>query len=83
VREALRELLEATGARHVLVSYNSEGLLPEKVLKETLREASVDGRMTCFRKTYRRYRADSDRDGRQYRADGLRELLVYARLRSK
>jgi adenine-specific DNA-methyltransferase len=82
VRQALRELLEATGARHVLVSYNSEGLLPEKALKETLREASIDGRVACFRKTYRRYRADSDRDGRRYRADGLRELLVYARLRS-
>jgi adenine-specific DNA-methyltransferase len=82
VRQALRELLAATGARHVLVSYNSEGLLPEKVLKETLREASIDGRVRCFRKTYRRYRADSDRDGRRYRADGLRELLVYARLRS-
>ena len=82
VRTALRELLEATGARHVLVSYNSEGLLSEKVLKETLREASVDGQVVCFRKTYRRYRADSDRDGRRYRADGLRELLVYARLRT-
>ena len=82
VRLALKELLEATGARHVLVSYNSEGLLPEKVLKETMREASVDSVVRSFRKTYRRYRADSDRDGRRYRADGLRELLVYARLRS-
>jgi adenine-specific DNA-methyltransferase len=82
VRLALRGLLEATGARHVLVSYNSDGLLPERMLKETMREASIDGRVTCFRKTYRRYRADSDRDGRRYRADGLRELLVYARLRS-
>ena len=82
VRHALRELLEATGARHVLVSYNSEGLLPEKVLKETLRDASMDGRVRCFRKTYRRYRADSDHERRRYRADGLRELLVYARLRS-
>jgi adenine-specific DNA-methyltransferase len=82
VRQALRELVRATGARHVLVSYNSEGLLPEKLLRETLREASIDGRVTCFRKTYRRYRADSDREGRRYRADGLRELLVYVRLRS-
>ena len=82
VRQALVELLEATGARHVLVSYNSEGLLPENVLKATLRDASIDGRVACFRKTYRRYRADSDRVGRRYRADGLRELLVYARLRT-
>ena len=82
VRQALGELLDATRARHVLVSYNSEGLLAENTLKAMLREASVDGRVTCFRKTYRRYRADSDREGRRYRADGLRELLVYARLRS-
>jgi adenine-specific DNA-methyltransferase len=82
VRNALRDLLDATRARHVLVSYNSEGLLPENVLKQTLREASVDGRVSSFRKTYRRYRADSDREGRRYRADGLQELLVYARLRS-
>jgi adenine-specific DNA-methyltransferase len=82
VRHALQDLLGATGARHVLVSYNSEGLLPEKVLKETLREASADGRVVCFRKTYRRYRADSDHARRRYRSDGLRELLVYARLRS-
>lgn len=82
VRHTLRSLLEATGARHVLVSYNSEGLLPEKILRETLAEASVDGRVRTFRKTYRRYRADSDRVGRRYRADRVRELLVYARLRS-
>ena len=82
VRHALQDLLNATGARHVLVSYNSEGLLPEKVLRATLRAASVDGRVVGFRKTYRRYRADSDHARRQYRSDGLRELLVYARLRS-
>jgi adenine-specific DNA-methyltransferase len=82
VRHALKDLLGATGARHVLVSYNSEGLLPEKELKETLRDASADGRVVCFRKAYRRYRADSDHARRRYRSDGLRELLVYARLRS-
>jgi adenine-specific DNA-methyltransferase len=82
VRHALTDLLGATGARHVLVSYNSEGLLSEKALKDTLRDASIDGRVTCFRKTYRRYRADSDHEGRRYRTGGLRELLVYARLRS-
>ena len=82
VRVALRSLLEATGARHVLVSYNSEGLLPEKILRETLADASVDGRVETFRKTYRRYRADSDREGRRYSGDRVRELLVYTRLRS-
>jgi adenine-specific DNA-methyltransferase len=82
VRHALADLLGATGARHVLVSYNSEGLLSENVLKETLRDVSIDGRVRCFRKTYRRYRADSDHERRRYRTGSLRELLVYARLRS-
>jgi adenine-specific DNA-methyltransferase len=81
VRNALQELLEATGARHVLVSYNSEGLLAEPVLRETLKEASVDGRVKGFSMSYKRYRADSDREGRRYSSDRVRELLVYARLR--
>lgn len=81
VRRALEELLEATGARHVLVSYNSEGLLSERALRDTLMAASIDGRVKTFSRPYKRYRADSDRPGRQYRSDRVRELLVHARLR--
>lgn len=78
---ALRRLLAATGARHVLVSYNSEGVLPPQVLEAVLREASIDGRVRRFTHRYRRYRADRDHDHRRYRADALRELLYHARLR--
>jgi len=81
VEHALQELLAASGARHVLVSYNSEGLLPEPVMRRTLSAAAVDGRVRRFALRYRRYRADSDRDGRRYRGDSVRELLFYARLR--
>ena len=81
VGRALTDLLAATGARHVLVSYNSEGLLPEARLRAALAERSVDGRVTAFTREYRRYRADSDHERRRYRAGGLRELLLHARLR--
>ncbi|HEY9478983.1 MAG TPA: DNA adenine methylase [Gemmatimonadaceae bacterium] len=81
VEHALSELLSATGARHVLVSYNSEGLLPEHAMRRTLAAAAVDGRVQRFTLSYRRYRADSDRDGRRYRADSVRELLYYVRMR--
>jgi adenine-specific DNA-methyltransferase len=81
VRHAMRELLAATGARHVLVSYNSEGLLPAPELAALLREASVDGVVRRFTRRYRRYRADRDREGRRYRGDSVRELLYHARLR--
>jgi adenine-specific DNA-methyltransferase len=78
---ALAELLAATGARHVLVSYNSEGLLPDAELRSVLADASIDGTVTRFSKAYRRYRADSDHAARRYKATVVRELLYYARLR--
>lgn len=78
---ALRDLIAATRARHVLVSYNSEGVLNEAVLRRVLDDAAVDGRSRRFVREYRRYRADRDHAKRRYRADALRELLYHAQLR--
>ncbi|MBC7789749.1 MAG: DNA adenine methylase [Anaerolineae bacterium] len=78
---ALDELLAASGARHVLVSYNSEGLLPGDELTAILASASVNGEVRTFGQEYKRYRADSDRDGRRYSGDRVKEMLHYARLR--
>ena len=80
VSGALAELLSATTARHVLVSYNSEGLLPSGDLRAALKDAAVDGKVRLFRKGYKRYRADSDRAGRRYSGDSVEERLFYARL---
>ena len=77
VGTALRALLETSGARHVLVSYNSEGLLPATTLRKILAEHSVDGRVRLFTKGYKRYRADSDREGRKYSGDRVKERLYY------
>lgn len=78
---ALRELLAATAATHVLVSYNSEGVISNRELRGILCDASVDKRARRFEKRYKRYRADSDREGRRYKGDVVKELLYYARLR--
>ena len=78
---ALARLLSATGARHILVSYNSEGVIPDKKLRAILSDAAIDGRVRRFTRRYKRYRADSDREGRRYKGDVVRELLYYARLR--
>jgi adenine-specific DNA-methyltransferase len=78
---ALDALLAATGARHVLISYNSEGLLSDAVLRRALADAAADGRVRRFALRYKRYRADRDRVGRRYKRDEVRELLYYARLR--
>lgn len=81
VPHALAELLAASGARHVLVSYNSEGLLEPEALIRILGERSVDGTVRRFSRVYPRYRADGPSAPRRYREGKLRELLYYARLR--
>ena len=78
---ALSELLGATGARHALVSYNSEGLLSERDLRDVLAEAGKFGTVKRYSRGYRRYRSDSDRVGRVYQGDRVRELLYHVRLR--
>jgi adenine-specific DNA-methyltransferase len=78
---SLRDLLAATEARHVLVSYNSEGVLNEIALRRVLDDAAIDGRSCRFVREYRRYRADRNHAKRRYRADALRELLYHAQLR--
>lgn len=78
---ALAELLAATEARHALVSYNSEGLLSERDLRDTLAESAINGEIRRFSRGYRRYRSDSDRIGRVYQGDRVRELLYHVRLR--
>jgi adenine-specific DNA-methyltransferase len=80
VRHALAELLYATGARHVLLSYNSEGLLADADMRDELSRYAIAG-VRRFVRGYRRYRADSDRDGRRYKGDAVKELLYYVRLR--
>ncbi len=80
VEGALEELLRATGAKHILVSYNSEGLLSRKTLRSALERVAA-GRVRCFVHEYRRYRADRDHPGRRYRSGRLREFLYYAPLR--
>ncbi|HSJ62744.1 MAG TPA: DNA adenine methylase [Gemmatimonadaceae bacterium] len=77
VGPALRELLSASDARHVLVSYNTEGLLPAPVLREILRDHSAAGGVREFRRAYKRYRADRDREGRRYSGDRVTELLYH------
>jgi len=81
VEDALRELVAASGARHVLVSYNTEGLIGDRAIRSVLGDASRAGPVRCFRLTYRRYRADRDHERRRYRGDRVQELLYYVRLR--
>jgi len=81
VQRLFSGLLADSGAKYALVSFNSEGHLAPEALESLLVRASSDGRVSHFNQRYRRYRADSDREGRQYHADIALEHLYFVRLR--
>jgi adenine-specific DNA-methyltransferase len=81
VKKLFGALLSATGARHALISFNSEGHLEPDALHALLAGASVDGKVSHFTQSYRRYRADSEREGRHYHGDTALEHLYLVRLR--
>jgi adenine-specific DNA methylase len=81
VKKLFSALLAATGARQALVSFNSEGHLAPAALQSLLAAASVDGKVSHFTQSYRRYRADSEREGRHYHRDTALEHLYLVRLR--
>ena len=81
VKRLFATLLGTTRARHALISFNSEGHLAPSALESLLVEASVDGVVAHFTQRYRRYRADSEREGRHYHRDQALEHLYLIRLR--
>jgi len=81
VQRLFSGLLADSGAKYALVSFNSEGHLKPEALETLLGKASADGKVSRFSQRYRRYRADSDREGRQYHADIALENLYLVRLR--
>jgi adenine-specific DNA-methyltransferase len=81
VQKLFSALLGTTGARYALVSFNSEGHLAPETLQSLLLGASADGEVGHFSQRYRRYRADSEREGRHYHLDMALEHLYLVRLR--
>ena len=81
VQKLFAGLLSATGAKHALVSFNSEGHLTPESLHSLLADTAMDGRVSHFTHSYRRYRADSERVGRHYHKDLALEHLYLIRLR--
>lgn len=74
VKAAFAELIESARFKHLLVSYNNEGLLPEADLKELL---AAKGRCDFHKVGYKRFRADADSETRRYKGDETQEFLFY------
>ena len=84
-QKALADLVEKArdraGCTHLLLSYNDEGLIPEKRIEEILRAVGKSRTYQKFERRYKRFRSDSDGPRRRYRGDRVTERLYYVRLR--
>ncbi|MGH7477867.1 MAG: DNA adenine methylase [Longimicrobiales bacterium] len=73
--QALETLLAHANCRHIVMSYNSEGLIPERTIVTALRVWGRAASFRRYRRAYRRYRSDADGVARRYRGDAVEERL--------
>jgi len=70
----LDEMVRKTQARHVFLSYSSEGLMAKKDIEYVLGQY---GGVEVVSRDHSRFRADIDRENRVYKADRVEEFLFY------
>lgn len=73
--EALEALVAAARCRHLVMSYNSEGIIPAETIEAVLVRHGRAGTFRRYTHRYRRYRSDADGDGRRYAGDSVEEYL--------
>jgi adenine-specific DNA-methyltransferase len=69
---ALEQMVSRTRARHVFLSYNSEGLMPQDGILATMGRY---GKVEVCTRDYARFRADADSAKRKYKANKVIEYL--------
>jgi len=72
---ALEALVATARCRHIVMSYNAEGLIPERTIERVLKEHGLRGTYRRYRRGYRRYRSDADSETRRYKGDVVNEYL--------
>lgn len=72
--EALEDLVVNARTRHILLSYNDEGVLN---LEQINRILSLRGKPKTFQQPYSRFKADS---GREYKRDATVEFVHYVKV---
>jgi adenine-specific DNA methylase len=77
---AFQELVDAAPCSHILMSYNSEGIISQECIERVLRERGLPDSYRCLEQTYKRYRSDRDSETRRYKGDRVTELLHYVRV---
>lgn len=74
------ELINNLQCKHILMSYNNEGIIPQKNIIGILKNKGV---FRLYEKKYRRFRSESDHKNRKYRVPGDKttEYLYYCRVK--
>jgi adenine-specific DNA methylase len=80
---ALDRLLTTTDADHVVLSYNSEGIIPEPEIQRIFRAHGRRGTYKRLTRQYQRYRSDRPSAARHYTSDSVREYLYCVRLKGQ
>ena len=72
--EALEDLIVNARAKHILLSYNDEGVISRENINRILR---LRGSLQTFEQKYSRFKADN---GREYKRDSTIEFIHYVRV---
>lgn len=77
---AFRDLIANLDATHVLLSYNSEGIIPAEIVESVFEEFGKPDTFRRFAVDYARYRSDKDHEQRNYKADRVTEYVFAVQL---
>ncbi len=72
---ALEQLLANARCRHIVMSYNSEGILSEAAIERLFKQYGRASTYQRYTRTYKRYRSDADGENRKYLGDRVQEYL--------
>jgi len=78
--EKFADLIKNTDCKYILMSYNNEGIIREKVIKEVLSEK---GDLKVFTQPYRRFRTDSESENRHFKVPDDRVIEKIYLVKSK
>jgi len=73
--EAFERLIATAPWKHVVMSYNDEGIIPEPTIERVLRENGLRDSYQRYSRSYKRYRSDADSEDRKYKGDKVQEYL--------
>ena len=72
---ALEELVANARCKHIVMSYNAEGILSEAAIERIFKAYGRAETYQKYARQYRRYRSDADGENRRYASDRVEEYL--------